>query len=429
MQIKVIVFTVTLSAFFLSGFLTEATIRSAAADKDFISGVKITKPGVVAVDAPARRIELTDANALDLCAATSNVCSDHPDACEPTSKDSPPKILHKVKGPDGYGLDYRYLSFHAFYREAGSACLQGDNAACKGIQKFTLKWARDSKLGRPTGGKDDSRFWNDTLSVNMYLLGPMISALSVAEQFSPLATSDRESIDKWLKRKVKQYRHGMRHEGRYNGGKHGTTARKAAHNHAVQSSIAAMSYGAWVNDKKHFKTGIEQWFITLESMRKDGSLPIETRRGARALMYTDKTLSGLMQLAERAAVQGINLFEAAPSPSKTIHQAVKFFIDAVEKPDIVLKYAKTNRHPGPSKNYKKQELRKTHAAFGWMASYMSRFPDHSNTRRLLARKSTEHSETKSYLTPQLDDAVRAKANPSIFVSVDTTCFYADPELA
>ena len=85
-----------------------------------------------------------------------------------------------------------------------------------------------------------------------------------------------EILDKWIK-KVKQYEHGLRNADHYKGGKDGTTARKAAHNHAVQSSIVAMSYGAWSNNKNYFKTGIQQWLITLKSMRKDGSLPIETR--------------------------------------------------------------------------------------------------------------------------------------------------------
>ena len=44
-----------------------------------------------------------------------------------------------------------------------------------------------------------------------------------------------------------------------------------------------------------------------ELMRRAGSLPLETRRGARALSYTGRTLGALMQIAEPAAVQGIDL--------------------------------------------------------------------------------------------------------------------------
>ncbi len=118
----------------------------------------------------------------------------------------------------------------------------------------------------------------------MRLLNPMISALPVAEAHKPLAPDEREELRAWLKATVDASEHGMRHEGQYEGRRHGITdgawVRKAAHNHSVQSSLAAMSFGAWAGNDEYFKVGIDQWFITLESARKDGSLPIETRRGA-----------------------------------------------------------------------------------------------------------------------------------------------------
>ena len=375
--------------------------------------VTITKPGMVAIDALARRRQLTDADALDMCPRY---------AGEGT-------ILHDVAGPDGYGLDERYSRVGVHFRRLGASCLGGIGPACVAIQDDAMNWARHSRLGGPAGkSSDSSRYWNDTLSINMRLLSPMIAALGVAEQFSPIAPEDRKILDPWLKSKIDAFEHGMRNEGRYKGGRHGTTARKAAHNHAVQSSIAAMSYGAWIDDPEYFKTGLEQWPVTLGSMRKDGSLPIETRRGARALFYHGRTLGALIQLAERAAVQGINLYDSAPHPDKTIHHAVEFFINAIEQPDLVLNYARTNKAPGPSKNYKIQDLGGRGSTMGWVAPYMNRFPDHPNTRRLTARVKLDHSEPQSYLTVSLDEAVRRNGESAEWIGVDARCFYANPAL-
>lgn len=191
-----------------------------------------------------------------------------------------------------------------------------------------------------------------------------------------------------------------------------------------------MSYGVWVNDENYFETGIEQWSITMGSMRKDGSLPIETRRGARALFYHGRTVTGLMQLAERAAVQGIDLYGSEPGPNKTIHNAVSFFIDAMEQPDLVLKYARINKAPGPSKNYKIQDLGSIESTMGWIAPYMARFPNHPNSQRLLARRPYDHSEVSNYLTDQMDEAVRLNGRlrglGGEWIGVDGACFYADP---
>ena len=374
----------------------------------------IIRPGAVAVHAPVRRANLLDANALDMC--LNNFWRMNP------------QILHVTNAPSGYGLDEQYNIVSNRFRQLGAACLAGNEAGCTAITDYALDWARNSELGRPAGHKHDGVYWNSTLTINMRLLSPMLSALGIAEQFTPLTPTDRDILNRWIRKKVDAYEHGMRSEGSYRGGSAGTTARKAAHNHAVQSSIVAMSYGAWANNEKYFKVGLSQWFITLKSMRKDGSLPIETRRGARALFYTGRTLSALVQLAERAAVQKIDLYQQAPSESKTIHHAVEFFINAVEQPDLVLKYARSNKYPGPNKNYKVQDLGGHASTLGWIAPYISRFPEHPNTRRLMARKNFKHTEPRNYLTYSLDQAVRANGYSSEWIGVDARCLYADPRL-
>ena len=373
--------------------------------------IKIINPGVVAVDAFARRKQLEAANALYMCSVYSSSLT--------------VSILNDLKAYDD--LDERYNGIGSQFRRLGASCLGGVESACEAIKVFALDWANNSKLGKPKAAKGDDRFWEETLTINMRLLSPMLAALGVADQFTPLSSENRRVLNDWLKRKIKQYKHGLRNAGYYKGGKAGTTARRAANNHAVQSSIVAMSYGAWANNPKYFKTGVYQWFITLKSMRKDGSLPIETRRGARALFYHGRTITGMLQLAERAAVQGIDLYERAPSPKKSIHNAVAFFIDSIEQPDLVLKYARANLYPGPSNNWKFQDLGNLGSTMGWIAPYVNRFPNHPNSRRLMAYKLDEESQPQSYLTGSLRTAVRFNGYSSEWTGVDGRCFYADPQ--
>ena len=379
---------------------------------------EIINPGMVAVDALARQRELSEANALNLCIGPETIDPEHL------------KILHVNKASDGYGTDERFWYWNANFRLSGANCLAGNKAACDTVQKYALDWAKTSKIKNPRRN-GSARFWNETLGMNLWLLTPMISALSVAEQLSPLPHQDREIVDKWIKEKVDGSENGMRHKGNYKGGRDGTHARKAAHNHAIVSSMTAMSYGAWTNNRKYFQTGLDQWFITLRSMRRDGSLPIETRRGARALFYTGNALSSLIGIAERASVQGINLYEAAPNGNKTIHSAVKFVLDAIDDPKLILRYAKKNRHPGPDKNYKIQNFVWLPSAMAWIPAYANRFPTHPNTQRLLARKHTEHSQPRNYLTEQFDYAIRTNGRQDGYkagewVGVDVECFYAQP---
>lgn len=365
----------------------------------------VSRPGVVAVDVEARRAELASR-------------PDKSHSCAQSA--SPIPVLSVLDAPRGYGLDDRYNAVSSALRLDGSACLGGLKEACIKIQEGALTWATRSTDLRPGGPPNSVKFWNDTLTVNMRLIAPMATMLAVAEAVTPMDSDDRVVVDEWLKIMVDRFEHGMRHEGFYKGGKDGTTARRAAHNHAAQSSIAAMSYGAWVGDDRYFRTGLEQWTITLDSMRDDGSLPIETRRGARALFYHGRTLSALIQIAERARVQGINLYSRPPSGVGSLHHAVTFFLDAAVDPSIVLPYARTNKVPGPSKDYTRQYLGGV-GTLGWVAPYMARFPNHPNTRTLQALRGDE-----SYLTPQVVSAVERNSSSVEWIGVDTGCFYAKP---
>lgn len=383
-------------------------IVSTVSVNTFISGVangantsySVSRPGVVAVDVEARRAILEKADAISL-------------HC--TSRSFPVPVFDDVDGGKGYGLDDRYNRVSEQFRASGSACLAGDAGACALIQNGALEWATKSKLNKPAA----KRIMDDTLSINMRLITPLISALSVAEATAPLSVKNRQTIDSWLKRIVRNFQHGLRNKGRYKGGKDGTTARKAAHNHAMQSSVAAMSYGAWVGDDDAFNIGIEQWDITLQSMRADGSLPIETRRGSRALFYHGRALASLVEIAERASIQGIDLY--GQSRKKSIHKGAEFFIAAVVDPSLVLKYAKRNYVPGPHKDYRKQDLGRGTSTYSWIAPYIARFPDHPNSKKLQSLTGKENA-----LTAKISTAVKMNGNSAEWIGVNAKCFYATP---
>jgi hypothetical protein len=390
-----------LSIVVAAGFLAGCQAASQFAGE---GEVLVSKPGAVAVDVANRRAELALAGKLkDFCPAYSY----------------PVPVLKNVAAPDGYGLDERYNAVSLALRTNGAGCLAGDDRSCRSIQEGAVAWATQSSLGKPQRNNNSALFWNNTLTVNMRLINPLISALAVAEVHTPMSRSDRTLVDLWLQKTIENFEHNLLAEGYYKGGIAGTTARKAAHNHATQSSWSEMSYGAWIGNDEAFSSGLRQWNLTLESMREDGSLPIETRRGARALYYHGNTLSALIQIAERAKVQGIDLYKRPPSPEKSLHRAVTFFISAVRKPDLVLEYARTNFWPGPSKDFTKQHLSPNSLA--WIAPYLARHPDHPNTRDLRSLKVSD-----SYLSSQVADAVNKNGESAEWIGVNAKCFYALP---
>ena len=80
-------------------------------------------------------------------------------------------------------------------------------------------------------------------------------------------------------------------------------------------------------------------------MRADGSLPLETARGARALWYQRHAIASLVAIAEIAAVQGYDLY-ALSADGRSLHQAVEFLARGLAEPALVLPYAAANEKPG-----------------------------------------------------------------------------------
>jgi len=155
-----------------------------------------------------------------------------------------------------------------------------------------------------------------------------------------------------------------------------------AANHTLAASSLVMMYGVTWDDQHAFNLGIEGFYSTLNSVRSDGSMSFEAKRGANAMFYSGGTLSQLLKIYQVALNQGIVLDKV-----NSLHRAAKFLLDVAEDQTIIYKYAKGNAMAWCSENYKEQCFTETGpraASFGWVKHYMRLFPEHQNTKRIEA---------------------------------------------
>ena len=300
------------------------------------------------------------------------------------------KPVLKVSAPKGYGLDDRFDYALSRFSNFSFPCSGGDPTSCKFVKKIILEWAKSDAAKRTGPSDGEGRHWNDTLTVNLYVASPMIAAYSFAKQVIDIPVTEDEIIKKWFRKIVKKNKHLLYTKTYDYGGARGTP--KRAHNHALSSAVAHMELGVLLNDSKLFRKAFLNYEAAIKYQRKDGSLPIEVRRGGRAMFYQGRAMNALAVIAIIAEHQGYNIWELDFN-GKNYHNLVKFFIDFTENNEIVFKYAKENRWPGPAKNYKVQDLRSNSGSnWGWLYAYASRFPDHKNIKRLKS-----WSENKSNL--------------------------------
>ena len=286
----------------------------------------------------------------------------------------------KVKAPIGYGLDDRYDYALSRFTNFTFPCSGGNIEACEHVKNTILNWAKANAAKRTGPSDHEGRHWNDTLTVNLYVASPMLAAYSFAKQTIIIPQEEDRIIKNWFKKIVKKNQHLLYGKTYDYGGASGTP--KRAHNHALSSAVAHMQLGILIDNDKEFKKAFRNYESAIRYQRKDGSLPIEVRRGGRAMFYQGRAMNALAVIAIIAEHQGYNIWEL-DFKGKNYHNLVKFFIDFTENNELVFKYAKENRSPGPAKNYKVQDLKSNSGSnWGWLYAYASRFPDHENIQRL-----------------------------------------------
>ena len=286
----------------------------------------------------------------------------------------------KVKAPIGYGLDDRYDYALSRFTNFSFPCSGGNIEACEHVKNTILNWAKANAAKRTGPSDHEGRHWNDTLTVNLYVASPMLAAYSFAKQIISIPQEEDRIIKNWFKKIVKKNQHLLYGKTYDYGGASGTP--KRAHNHALSSAVAHMQLGILIDNDKEFKKAFKNYESAIKHQRKDGSLPIEVRRGGRAMFYQGRAMNALAVIAIIAEHQGYNIWEL-DFKGKNYHNLVKFFIDFTENNELVFKYAKENRSPGPAKNYKVQDLKSNSGSnWGWLYAYASRFPDHENIQRL-----------------------------------------------
>ena len=331
----------------------------------------------------------------------------------------------KIDAPSGYGLDNRFMyalnKFDNFKRPCGG----GNIEACENVKRVILDWAKADAAQRKGPSDHEAKHWNDTLTVNLWVASPMMAGYSFAKQRITVPDEEDKIIKDWFKKIVKKNQHLMYELGLYKQGTQAVGVPRSAHNHALSSAISHMQLGILLNDNKLFKKAFKNYENAIKYQRKDGSMPIETRRGGRAIFYQGRAMTALTTIAIIAENQGYNIWDYEYK-GKNFHNIVKFFIDFTENNEIVFKYAKEMKAPGPARNYKVQDLdSRSSSNWGWLYAYVTRFPEHENVLRL-KQWSTNQSNLNNYqrkIVINFENILKRNFGTSSWTVVEPKCHF------
>jgi poly(beta-D-mannuronate) lyase len=298
---------------------------------------------------------------------------------------------------DGRSAPYAWTLMTA----AAVAFGHGDPVARKALIDNLRRWARGEALT-----KLQDRHENTYYSLERTLL-PAIVAYGLIRDHPDWQPEEQQEVERWLNRLVRL--RGIKRPEDSKG------PVSQLNNHRYLSDSVDMAWGALRGDDALFREGVESFLLALSQMRADGSLPLETARGARALWYQRHAIASLVTIAEIAAVQGYDLY-ALSADGRSLHQAIEFLARGLADPTLVVPYAAANDRPGGFANYLVQDRSflqlRGHGRhyMAWLEAYRARFPERPATAALVR---------------MLDEAGAAR-RPLIdeFSGGNTSCFFA-----
>lgn len=245
-----------------------------------------------------------------------------------------------------------------------NSCMSGNDDRCRAVIDFTLRWAEGDAL-QPTISRRADDFEQFAWIGNI-LLRDMIVAYGMVRQIHAVSPEQEAMVLDWFMRRVDDY--------------HYFPPGIVTTNHALADMLPALALGVLVGDRTLMEPAIEVRSIGLDSMRADGSLPMEARRGARWAHYTNLQISQTMFVAEMAAGQGIDLYAGDAASGNTTQRAINWLFDGLEDFDIALPYAREN-HGSPG-NYRIPFYYAHH--YGWVPAYHARFGDDETMERMMS---------------------------------------------
>jgi poly(beta-D-mannuronate) lyase len=191
-----------------------------------------------------------------------------------------------------------------------------------------------------------------------YVQGWVAGAIAIASLkvggYGFSTAQDDASISAWLKRIADQTKSFYDAKAVGDGNRN---------NHFYWAGIEVAAIGVLANDQNDFDWGMKAYDNGVDRILPDGTLPLEMKRGSRALHYHLYALAPLVLLAEFGEVNGIDLYARDKG---ALHRLVNTSVQGLINPSLFERTTgvkqEVSAHPSGDE-------------MGWAPPYLRRFPD------------------------------------------------------
>lgn len=292
-----------------------------------VETLKVARPGLVLIDPATRAKQLRHADPI----LVKRFCPSVLQAVTPVDL-TPHARFQGGMLSSGVG-DRSAMPFTGFVMSGAAAALAGDKASGEAAVDALARWAAANAVSELNDGGPDKINTNALFSARRMLMG-LLPAWAILRQTNPPTEAIAKAIDGWLAQRVADSDVATGPIATRNQ----ETSLSNRNYHRLMREAVAMAHGALTGDAASFRRGPRALVGALREMRTDGSLPLETARGPRALWHQRIAVSTLLMIAEMGKAQGLDLYSMEVD-GKRLKRAVDFLLQAIAEPDALAPYA------------------------------------------------------------------------------------------
>jgi hypothetical protein len=255
--------------------------------------------------------------------------------------DLPPvlRLAGSVEAIQRGTIDRSAQPFAMALMQGAAASLNGDEQAARGTIKLLDNWARANALSELVDiGAERNNF------VAQYSLRRVMLAVvpSWALLYDRADAETRKRVDSWVAQRMAATEQPV---GPAESRKNAHQSMMKMDYYQLMREALAMEYAVMTGSNEGFRRGVTVYLATLRQMRDDGSLPLETAHGSRALWYQRHAIASLVTMAQIASEQGYNLYDAEVD-GKRLDRAINFLLSESTDPHQIASYAPENQDLG-----------------------------------------------------------------------------------
>lgn len=255
---------------------------------------------------------------------------------------------------------------------AGSYVASADPYYAECLVRYLDQWAEADAIHDFHYTMAEPQAWYSTES----MIFAAALAYSVVRDEVPGLDAEKQRINDWLARLAHKHSEIV---GEFP---------SCCNNHFYRRALYATMIGVLSQDDELFRFGVSAIHSALHDMTPEGALPLEMKRGRRAMHYQNYALLYLIPIMQIVERQGYDVFEMEVN-GHTIHDAVGFAMKIMEDPANLGDLAPLDQYKG---------FMVDDQYFAWMEIYQSRFADPAIAEFLRPRRPVYNRSAGGYAT-------------------------------